>query len=68
MYMKHMNITQFNSQAKTNIIDENKFDENDNIKKFNYFNYDALSKRFMKLLLDKMLKYFGNSLFKSTKK
>lgn len=49
------------------IIAENIIDKNGNIKKFNYFNYDALSKRFMKLLLDKMLKYFGNSLFKSTK-
>ena len=49
------------------IIAENIIDKNKNIKNFNYFNYDALSKRFMKVLLDKMLKYFGNSLFKSTK-
>ena len=28
MYMKHMNIVQFNTWAKTNIVDENKFDEN----------------------------------------
>lgn len=49
------------------IIAENIIDKNKNFKKFNYFNYDALSKRFMKVLLDKMLKYFGNSLFKSTK-
>ena len=49
------------------IIAENIIDKNKNIKKFNYFNYDALSKRFMKVLLEKMLKYFGNCLFKSTK-
>lgn len=49
------------------IIAENIIDKNGNIKKFNYFNFDALSKRFMKLLLDKMEKYFGKSLFKSTK-
>lgn len=49
------------------IIAENIIDKNKNIKKFNYFNYGALSKRFMKILLDKMEKYFGKSLFKSAK-
>lgn len=49
------------------IIAEEIVDKNGNIKKFNYFNYDALSKRFMKVLLDKMEKHFGKSLFKSTK-
>ncbi len=28
---------------------------------WNYFNYDALSKRFQRILLDKMLEYLGNS-------
>ena len=49
------------------IIAEQVCDKHGNIKNFNYFNYDALSKRFMKVLLDKMEKYFGKSLFKSTK-
>lgn len=49
------------------IIAEEIIDKNGNIKKLNYFNYDALSKRFMKVLLDKMEKYFGKGLFKSTK-
>ena len=36
-------------------------------KKYNYFNYDALSKRFMKILLDKMEAYFGKVKFKDIK-
>ena len=49
------------------IIAEYVVDKNKNLKKFNYFNYEALSKRFMKILLDKMEKYFGKSNFKDTK-
>lgn len=49
------------------IIAEYVVDKNKNLKKFNYFNYDALSKRFMKLLLDKMENYFGKDNFKNTK-
>lgn len=49
------------------IIAEYVVDKNGNLKKFNYFNYDALSKRFMKILLDKMEKYFGKDKFKETK-
>lgn len=36
-------------------------------KKYNYFNYNALSKRFMKILLDKMEAYFGKVKFKDIK-
>ena len=36
-------------------------------KNFIYLNYDALSKRFQKILLDKMMKYFGKDNFKDTK-
>lgn len=36
-------------------------------KKLTYLNYDALSKRFMKFLLDKMEKYFGKKKFRDTK-
>lgn len=49
------------------IIAEYIVDKNKELKKFNYFNYDALSKRFMKILLDKMEKYFGKEQFKDTK-
>lgn len=49
------------------IIAEGVIDKNHNFKKYNYFNYDALSKRFMKILLDKMEKYFGKEKFKKTK-
>ena len=49
------------------IIAEYVVDKNKNLKKFNYFNYDALSKRFMKILLDKMEKHFGKDKFKDTK-
>lgn len=49
------------------IIAENVLTKNKIFKKYNYFNYDALSKRFMKILLDKMEKYFGKSSFKDTK-
>ena len=49
------------------IIAEGLIDKNHNFKKYNYFNYDALSKRFMKILLDNMEKYFGKKVFKDTK-
>lgn len=49
------------------IIAENVLTRNKLFKKFNYFNYDALSKRFMKILLDKMEKYFGKKKFRQTK-
>ncbi len=49
------------------IIAENVLTRNGKFKKFNYFNYDALSKRFMKILLDKMEKYFGKEKFRETK-
>lgn len=49
------------------IIAEGLIDKNHNFKKYNYFNYDALSKRFMKILLDKMETYFGKKYFKETK-
>lgn len=49
------------------IIAEYVVDKNKNLKKFSYFNYDALSKRFMKLLLDKMENYFGKDNFKRIK-
>ena len=49
------------------IIAEGLIDKNHNFKKYNYFNYDALSKRFMKILLDKMELYFGKDNFKDIK-
>ena len=49
------------------IIAEGLIDKKHNFKKYNYFNYNALSKRFMKILLDKMEKYFGKKYFKETK-
>jgi hypothetical protein len=49
------------------VIAETIFDKNKKFKKCNYFNYDALSKRFMKILLDKMEKHFGKTLFRTTK-
>lgn len=49
------------------IIAEGLIDKNHNFKKYNYFNYDALSKRFMKILLDNMEKYFEKKSFKDTK-
>lgn len=49
------------------IIAETISDKHGNIKKLPYLNYDALSKRFMKILLDKMEKYFGKKEFKKTK-
>lgn len=49
------------------IIAESVLTKNKTFKKFDYFNYDALSKRFMKILLDKMETYFGKQLFKDTK-
>lgn len=49
------------------IIAEYVVDKFKNLKKFNHFNYDALSKRFMKILLDRMQDYFGKERFKETK-
>lgn len=49
------------------IIAENIFSKSTSFKKFNYFNYDALSKRFMKILLDKMEKRFGINNFRKIK-
>ena len=49
------------------IIAEYVVDKFKNLKKFNHFNYDALSKRFMKILLDRMQEYFGKERFKETK-
>ena len=49
------------------IIAEYVVDNYKNFKKFNHFNYDALSKRFMKILLDKMQDYFGKDKFRDTK-
>ena len=49
------------------IIAECVVDKHKNIKKFNHFNYEALSKRFMKILLDKMEIHFGKSNFRKTK-
>ena len=49
------------------IIAEGLIDKNHNFKKYNHFNYDALSKRFMKILLDNMEKHFGKKSFKDTK-
>lgn len=43
-----------------NILNGNKF------KKFEYFDFEALSKRFMTILLKKMTKYFGKKEFKKT--
>ncbi len=42
-------------------------DKSGNLKKLNYFNYDALSKRFMTFLLNRMEKYIGKQNFKETK-
>lgn len=49
------------------IIAEQVISKSKKLKKFDYFNYDALSKRFMKILLDLMEKYFGKQNFKKTK-
>lgn len=49
------------------IIAECVFDKFKNYKKYDYFNYNALSKRFMKILLDKMEKHFGKQKFSKTK-
>lgn len=49
------------------IIAEGLIDKKHNFKMYNYFNYDALSKRFMKILLDNMEKHFGKDKFKETK-
>ena len=40
---------------------------NGNFKKISYLDYNALSKRFMKILLDKMEKRFGKNKFRGTK-
>ena len=49
------------------IIAESVITKSNILKKFDYFNYTALCKRFMKILLDKTEKHFGKSRFKSTK-
>lgn len=49
------------------IIAEYVIDKNKNLKKFNHFDYKALSKRFMKILLDLMEKEFGKNSFRKTK-
>ncbi len=41
MYMEHMNILQFNNWAKSNIVDENKFDDNGFIIMDNADNYKS---------------------------
>lgn len=48
------------------IIAETIIDKHGFTKKYDYFDYNALSKRFMKILLDKMEKYFGKG-FKNVK-
>ena len=40
---------------------------NGKFKKITYLDYNALSKRFMKILLDKMEKHFGKKIFRGTK-
>lgn len=47
------------------IIAEKVLTKNNLFKNFKYFNYDALSKRFMKILLDKMESFFGKDKFKN---
>lgn len=49
------------------IIAEDILHRSGKFKKFSHFNYDALSKRFMKIILDKMEKYFGKNNFRSIK-
>lgn len=49
------------------IIAEVVFTKSSVFKSFHHFNYDALSKRFMKILLDKMENFFGKSYFKNIK-
>lgn len=49
------------------IIAENVLTKKNLFKNFKYFNYDALSKRFMKILLDKMESFFGKDKFKNIK-
>lgn len=49
------------------IIAEYVIDKYGHLKKFDYFNYKALSHRFMKFLLDKMEDYFGKEMFSKTK-
>ena len=41
---------------------------NGKFKKITYLDYNDLSKRFMKILLDKMENHFGKKLFRGTKK
>lgn len=48
------------------LLAEIKLGDNDTIIKWNYFNYDALSKRFQNILLNLLFKKLGNS-FKNTK-
>lgn len=49
------------------IIAEKVLIKNNLFKNFKYFNYDALSKHFMKILLDKMEAFFVKDKFKNTK-
>lgn len=49
------------------IFAEGIIDKKHDFKKLSYLNYNALSKRFMKILLDKMEQYFGKDNFKETK-
>lgn len=49
------------------IIAEGIIDKSHVFKTYNHFNYNALSKRFMKFLLDKMEKHFGKKQFRTTK-
>lgn len=49
------------------IIAESVFTKSKHFKPFYYFDYDALSKRFMKILLDKMEKHFGKKRFRDIK-
>lgn len=49
------------------IIAEMKLGSTDIFKKMDYFNYDALSKRFQKIFLDKLEKHFGKNKFAKIK-
>lgn len=49
------------------VLAELVLERNKKFKKLNYLNYDALSKRFMKILLDKMEKHFGKKSFRAIK-
>lgn len=49
------------------IIAETILHKSGNFKKFAHFNYDALSKRFMKIILDKMENFLGKNNFRNIK-